>query len=55
MGLYKVLYEQLGDNDSGPVDRTVWVRAQSSEHAAWKACQEVHPHGWELTEVIRVR
>lgn len=50
--LYKVLYEQLFQA-SGPVQREVWVRAQSPEHAAWKAANLVD--GWELIEVIRVR
>lgn len=50
--LFKVLYEQLND-DAGPTQREVWVRAQSGEHAAWKAALLVQ--GWELVEVIRVR
>ena len=50
--LYKVLYEQLVE-DAGPTQREVWVRAPSSEHAAWKAALLVE--GWELVEVIRVR
>ena len=52
--LWQVLYERLA-GDAGPDEQKVWVRAQSSEHAAWKAALLVHPHGWELVEVIRVR
>jgi hypothetical protein len=52
--LFQVIYEQLVD-DAGPAQGKVWVRAQSSEHAAWKAANLVSPHGWELVEVIRIR
>lgn len=51
--LYQVIYEQLVE-DAGPAERKVWIRAQSSEHAAWKAATQVSPDGWELVEVIRV-
>lgn len=50
--LYQVIYEQI--EEAGPDRQKVWVRAQSSEHAAWKAANLVHPNGWELVEVIRI-
>ena len=50
--LWQVIYEQLIDG-VGPAERKVWIRAQSSEHAAWKAANLVD--GWELVEVVRVQ
>ncbi len=52
--LYRVIYERL-IVDAGPERHKLWVRAQSSEHAAWKTALLVHPHGWELVEVIRIK